>query len=330
MTATIATATTARASARIADPDSTTSVAVVSDTEIVITRDFNAPAALVWEAWTRPEHVRRWYGLRGSNLSVCEIDLRVGGSWRYVIREGDAEYPFSGEYLELDAPRRLVSTERFELIPNSDYVATVTLDERDGRTTMRNHLKYQSREHRDGHLSSGMEGGMRQTFQRLDAVLDDLQSDSAPREIVQTRYLNAPRDLVFDAFTSPAHVDHWWGPRGFTTRTHSMDVRPGGEWRFDMTMENGPTFPNTVKYLEVVRPERLVYEHGGGEGNDHSFHVTVTLTEEAGKTHFLMRQVFPSAAAREFVAREFNAVESGKQTIDRLEEWLASVATPAA
>jgi uncharacterized protein YndB with AHSA1/START domain len=324
MTATL----TPNASSRIADPAATTNVTLPSDTEIVITRDFNAPAQLVWEAWTKPEHVRRWYGLRGNNLAVCEIDLRVGGSWRYVLRDESGEYPFSGEYLEIEAPNRVVSTERFELIPNSDYVATVTLTERNGVTSMRSHLKYQSREHRDGHIASGMEAGMRETYVRLDEVLEDLERPDATREIVQTRFLNAPRDLVFEAFTNPQHVDRWWGPRGFTTKTCSMDVRPGGEWRFDMTMENGPTFRNLVRYFEVVRPERLVFEQGDvtESGESNAMHVTVTFTERDGKTELLMRGVFPSADVREFVAREFKAVEGGKQTIDRLEEWLAEAA----
>jgi uncharacterized protein YndB with AHSA1/START domain len=309
-------------SSRLADPGTTTSVTLPSDTEILITREFNAPRHLVFDAWTKPEHVRRWYGFRDSNLAVCEIDLRPGGAWRWVIRDDEGEHAFSGEYVEIAAPERLVATERYEPVPGSDHVNTMTLTEHEGRTLVRVLVKYDTREARDGHIAAGMEAGMRVTLERLDEVLDDLQTDTAERQIVQTRLLNATRALVYKNWTDPAHVDHWWGPRGFTTTTHAMDVRPGGVWRFDMQMENGPTFPNTITYLEVVPPERLVYRHGS-DGDADTFLVTVTFADRGPKTELTMRQVFASPAVREYVAREYNAVEGGKQTLDRLEEWLA-------
>ena len=147
-----------------------------SDNELVITRDFNAPRALLFDALTRPEHVKRWYGLRSLTLRVCEIDFRVGGAWRYVLHdpEHDAEHAFSGEYREIVRPEKIVSTERYEAIPDSDYVVTTTLDERDGKTTLTSHLVYQKKEHRDGHIMSGMEHGMNETYDRLDELLAQL------------------------------------------------------------------------------------------------------------------------------------------------------------
>jgi uncharacterized protein YndB with AHSA1/START domain len=147
-----------------------------SEREIIITRDFNAARALVFDAFTRPEHVKRWYGLRSSVLSVCEIDLRVGGAWRYVLRDPDsgAEHAFSGEYQEIVRPERLVCTERYEAVPGSDHLCTVTLTERAGKTTLHNHMQYPSVAQRDGHLQSGMEPGMQQTLDRLDELLQTL------------------------------------------------------------------------------------------------------------------------------------------------------------
>lgn len=147
-----------------------------SDTEIVITREFDAPRALVWEAMTKPEHVRRWWGIRGSELSVCEMDVRVGGSWRYVLADSDSgrEDAFSGEYHEIVPPERVVFTERYEPIPGSDHVITTTLTEQNGKTKLHAHLKYTSVEQRDGHIMSGMEGGMQETYQRLDELLEEL------------------------------------------------------------------------------------------------------------------------------------------------------------
>ena len=146
-----------------------------SDTEIVITREFNAPRALVWDAFSKPEHIRRWWGLRGTTVPVCENDLRVGGTWRWVLRDPDgSEHAFSGKYLEVAPPERAVRTEWYEAIPDAEYVSTATFTERDGKTLLHNHLKYKSREHRDGHLMSGMEPGMQETYQRMDELLEEL------------------------------------------------------------------------------------------------------------------------------------------------------------
>jgi uncharacterized protein YndB with AHSA1/START domain len=148
-------------------------IEIVSDTEIRITRTFDAPRGLVFEAITKPEHVRRWYGCEIMQMTVCEIDLRVGGKWRYVLRMPDGvEHGFHGEYREIVEPERIVSTESYEPIgPGHEMIARVTLEERKGRTLFSNLLTYQSKADRDGHLGAGMEGGMNESFDRLEALL---------------------------------------------------------------------------------------------------------------------------------------------------------------
>jgi uncharacterized protein YndB with AHSA1/START domain len=144
---------------------------------------------------------------------------------------------------------------------------------------------------------------------------------TADREVVITRLFDAPRDTVFSVWTDPAQVGIWWGPTGFTTTTHEMDVRPGGFWRYTMHGPDGRDWPNWIAYSEVARPERLVYAHGGSR-EEAEFHVTVTFDEEDGKTRLTMRSLFPTAEARDFVVREHKAVEGGNQTLDRLAEYL--------
>jgi uncharacterized protein YndB with AHSA1/START domain len=155
-------------------------VTLPSDTEILITRQFGAPSALVFKAITTPELVKRWWGFDTSVWKVCDIDLRVGGSWRYVISEGEQEVGFHGVYREIEAPRRIVSTEAFEglaamgITDDPDSVAsvnTVTLDEVDGVTTMSTLVQHVTKEHRDGHVNSGMEGGMQVSFDRLEDLV---------------------------------------------------------------------------------------------------------------------------------------------------------------
>lgn len=147
---------------------------------------------------------------------------------------------------------------------------------------------------------------------------------AADREIVQTRVFNAPRELVFKVWTDPQHIDRWWGPRGFQNDTAEMTVAPGGVWRFMMLSAEHGDFPNRVVYLEVVPPERLVYDHGADEGEPH-FRVTVTFEDqEGGKTLLTMRSVFPTAEALAEVLK-FGAVEGGRQTLDRLAEYLTTL-----
>jgi uncharacterized protein YndB with AHSA1/START domain len=148
-------------------------IEIVSDTEILIARTFEAPRDLVFEAITTPEHVRLWYGCEDMTMVTCEIDLRVGGAWRYVLRMPDgSEHGFHGEYREIAAPSRLVSTENYEPIgPGHEMVATVTLEERGERTFFENRLAYVSKADRDGHLGSGMERGMNESLDRLEALV---------------------------------------------------------------------------------------------------------------------------------------------------------------
>jgi uncharacterized protein YndB with AHSA1/START domain len=149
-------------------------ITLPSDTEMLITRVFDAPAELIFRAWTTPELVKQWWGFDTSEWLVCEIDFRVGGTWRFVAREGDMEVGFHGEYREIDAPHRLVSTEVYEGAPNpeeSGSVNTMTLDEVDGVTTMTTLVQYPSQEIRDAVLESGMESGMQVSYNRMEDLV---------------------------------------------------------------------------------------------------------------------------------------------------------------
>jgi uncharacterized protein YndB with AHSA1/START domain len=145
---------------------------------------------------------------------------------------------------------------------------------------------------------------------------------TADREIEITRLLDAPRERVFDAWTDPAQVGKWFGPKGFTTTIQEMDVRPGGVWRFIMHGPDGVDYPNRVDYLEVARPERLVYDHGAG--GDPEFQVTITFADEGGRTRLTLRSLFPSAEARDYKIRVVRAIEGGTQTLDRLAQHLGN------
>jgi len=155
------------------------------------------------------------------------------------------------------------------------------------------------------------------------AATDSSAMATSDREIVITRVFDAPRELVFEVWTDPEHMVQWWGARGFTTTIHEMDVRPGGVWRFVMHGPDGTDYDNKVVFVEVVKPERLLYDHGAGDESDlPPFRETVTFDEEGDKTRLTMRAVFISPADRDKAA-EFGAIEGGNQALDRLGEYLA-------
>jgi uncharacterized protein YndB with AHSA1/START domain len=149
--------------------------------------------------------------------------------------------------------------------------------------------------------------------------------ENADREIFITREFNAPRELVWEAMTDPQHVIHWWGPHGFSTTIEEMDVRPGGVWKHVMHGPDGVNYPNKSVFKEIVRPERIVYSHGGKRENGPGVSFVSTWTFEAlavDKTKVTIRMVFPSSSDRDFVVKEFGAIEGGKQTLERLGEYL--------
>lgn len=154
----------------------TAMVTLPTDEQILITREFDAPRHLVYKAWTTPELVKRWWsGHRGAVTSV-EIDLRVGGTWRYVmIATGGFEVAFHGEYREIVENVRIVCTEVYEGMPEGEALDTLTLTEADGRTTMEILVQHSCKEHRDGHINSGMEGGMQEAMDLLEQVAVSLR-----------------------------------------------------------------------------------------------------------------------------------------------------------
>jgi uncharacterized protein YndB with AHSA1/START domain len=153
-------------------------VTLPSDREIVFTRHFERPRHLLFDAWTKPEHMRHWWGCAGSTLPSCEVDLRPGGAWRVVLRMADgSEHPFSGVYREIVPGSRLVYTECYEnpQIGSPEWITTITFEDLEGGTQLTHAILHRSREIRDGHLQAGMEEGAIQTLNRLDIEASRMQ-----------------------------------------------------------------------------------------------------------------------------------------------------------
>jgi uncharacterized protein YndB with AHSA1/START domain len=144
--------------------------------QILVTREFNAPKHLVYKAWTTPELVRRWWTAKRGEMTVAEIDLRVGGRWRYVmVADGGMEVAFHGEYREIVPNERIVSTEVYEGMSGAEALDMITFTELDGRTTVTLLVQHSSQAHRDAHVNSGMEHGLQDALDLLEQVAISLR-----------------------------------------------------------------------------------------------------------------------------------------------------------
>jgi uncharacterized protein YndB with AHSA1/START domain len=154
----------------------TATVTLPTEDQILITREFDAPKHLVYRAWTRPELVKRWWSAKRGEVTIAEIDLRVGGRWRYVmVADGGFEVAFHGEYREIVPNARLVSTEVYEGMPDAEALDTLTFTEVEGRTTLTLLVQHASKEHRDAHIDSGMEDGLQDALDLLEEVAVSLR-----------------------------------------------------------------------------------------------------------------------------------------------------------
>lgn len=151
-------------------------VTLPSEREIKIVRQFDAPADLVFEVWTTPEDIRNWWGYPEHPMTVCEMDLRVGGTYRFAAQVPDfGEIAFHGVNMEVDPPHRLVSTEVYEAVPDIEALNTLAIEESDGVTTLTIVTSYPNREARDAVIASGMEDGLQVSLNRAEAILATLQ-----------------------------------------------------------------------------------------------------------------------------------------------------------
>lgn len=150
--------------------------------------------------------------------------------------------------------------------------------------------------------------------------------NTSDREIITSRIVNAPRELVYEVWTNPHHAIQWWGPQGFTNTFHEMNVKPGGVWRFIMHGPDGMDYPNKIVFKEVVRPSLLTFDHGWDvediKSDPMTFAVTVTFEAKGKTTLITMKMVFQSKAVKDEVVEKYGAIEGNRQMMDKLEAYL--------
>jgi uncharacterized protein YndB with AHSA1/START domain len=323
--------------------------------ELVIVRTFEAPRELVWKAWMEPERFMRWWGPAGFTMTVLKMDFRPGGVFHYAMRSPDGQEMWGKfVYREIAAPERIVFINSFSdqegnLIRHPmvstwplQILNTLTLSEQGTKTklTLRGG-PYSATEAEWQTFNDALVGvhkGFTGTFDQLTGYLKIIMSKgemdvsrinliAEPRkqEITIKHSFDAPRDLVFKAFTDPNLIPQWWGPRSLVTHIDRMDVRPGGDWRFVQRDAGGNEFAFHGIYHEVTPSERLVYtfEFEGMPG--HILLETVTFEEQGGKTLMTDQSVFQSVADRDGMLS--SGMEQGaSESMERITELLAKIA----
>ena len=148
------------------------------------------------------------------------------------------------------------------------------------------------------------------------------QSATADREIVISRVIDAPPELVFEAFTTLGHLSQWWGPEGFTTTTRSFEFRAGGEWDFVMHGPDSTDYQEWISWTEIAPPERIAMLHGESRGDPNAFESVLTFTPDGAATRIEMRTVFPTREMRDQAVEKYHAVEGGQQTLGKLAAYV--------
>jgi len=292
--------------------------ASTADREIVITRVFDAPRELVFDAWTDPQHIGTWWGPNGFTTTTYQIDVRPGGVWRFVMHGPDGvDYQNKIVYLEIVKPERLVYDHGDEA-DAGHFRVTVTFAEQGGKTKLTMRSVFKSAAERDEVVTKyhAIEGGN----QTLDRLAEHLATQPPHRELVITRIFDAPREIVFKAWTEPERLERWWGPKGFTNPVCEVDVRPGGAIRIHMRGPDGVVYPMTGVFRDIVEPERLVFSSSALDKNGNPlFEVltTVTFSEHGGKTRLKLHASVAKATAA--AAPHLAGMDQGwNQSLDRL------------
>lgn len=299
---------------------------------LVITRVFDAPRSLVFKAWTEPEHLAQWWGQpKGATMPVCTVDLRVGGTIHFCVKQPDGNTIWGkGIYRQIVAPERLVflhyfSDEHGNIVDPppgmpKESVITATFTERDGKTTVT--VEHAGVEQTPPEMQQAYQMGWGESLDRLAADLAN-----APRRVVIiTRTVDAPRDLVWKAWTDSRHMAQWWGPNGFTNPVCEMDVRPGGAIYIVMRAPDGVDYPMGGTFREIVKPERLVFtaiaqDSGGGPVLEQ--HTEITFEDLGGRTKLTVRA--SAVGVIPIAAQYLQGMQEGwTQSIDRLEKLLAT------
>ena len=296
--------------------DNNSTIALPGGREMVAIRIFDAPRELVWKVWTDPKHIAQWWGPNGFTNTIHKMDVRPGGDWDFIMHGPDGrDYKNKNVFVEVIPPECL----SYEHASFPKHHVKVTFEAQDGKTKLTMRMTFDSAEERDDCIKTfGAFEGLKQTLGRLEEKLAAMGNNATTvKPHVITRVFDAPRELVFKAWTERERLMQWFGPKGFTLQVAKMDLRPGGIFHYSMLAPNGQEMWGKFVYREIVAPERIVlinsFSDKDGNITRHPMSPTwplemlstTTLTESNGKTLLTLEW------------EPWNATEEELQTFDK-------------
>jgi uncharacterized protein YndB with AHSA1/START domain len=257
----------------------------------------------------------------------------VGGEWRFLHSSDGFEMSFYGEFREITPHERIVQTSEFSGAPGHVVLETILFDESDGKTNVTVIDLFDSVEDRDAMLQSGMEGGLAESYERLEELAIRMGPDG-PKQMTITRIFDAPRALVWKAWTEPEHLMRWWGPKHFTSPLAKIDLREGGKYLFAMRSPEGQDLYSTGTYKKIDPMNEIIYTDsfsdaegniippsvfGMGEDYPIEADITVKFEDFAGKTKLTVIGSRPQGIMGEYASAGWN------ESLDKLAESLSAV-----
>ena len=236
----------------------------ISDRQIFMERVVDAPRDLVWDAWINPENIAKWWGPNGFTTTIEKMNVKPGGEWVHIMRGPDGvRYANRATFMDVVKPERITFSHSGgkEGAPSSQFESIWYFESLGNRTLVSIHMLFPSAADRNRALESYdiIEGG-NQTLARLGEFVARLSAESmSARDFAIARVLDAPRDLVFKAFTDPERMSRWWGPRGYTVTASKMDLRPDGSYLYGLRSHDGVNMWGKLAYREIDEPARLVF-----------------------------------------------------------------------
>ncbi len=300
----------------------------VKNERVVVERTFAAPVAKVWAALTNKEAMQQW------SFDIKEFKPVVGFAFEMDVEHEGARFLHRCKITKVIPEKKLAYTWRYEGHPG-DSLVTIELGAVGQKTKVRlTHAGIETFPKTPSFARENFVKGWTAIIgENLRKFVEiTAEADTADREIVITRVVDAPCELVWSAWTDPKQIVEWWGPNGFATTIEKMDVRPGGVWKYIMHGPDGTDYPNQSAFTDVVKPERIVFSHGGGKKGAKvvNFEMRWIFEKQGKKTKATIRQVYPTTADRDYVAREYGTVEGGRQTLARLALHLAKITSKSA
>jgi len=301
----------------------------------VASRTFDAPRELVWKMWTDPEHLVQWWGPNGFSVTTKKVDVRPGGEWVFTMHGPDGT-----DYFNHIIFRDLVKPERiaYSHVSGPLFESTVTFTEHGGRTTVDVRMEFETAELRDRVATEF--GAVEGLHQHLGRLGEELRKLTHPDEFVITRVFNAPRDVVYGAWSDPDELQKWFGPKGASLFYSKGEVKPGGMYHYGMNVPAlGEVWGRWI-FREIVPPERLVWVNSFSDKDGGitrhpmaptwpaELLTTVTFEDEDGKTRVTVRWIPIKASEEErntFVAAKESMKGGWGGTFDRFDEYLASL-----